>query len=83
MYIAFCWPSCHGAEHKKEAYYSVQLAMARVLLIVICGGGLRHCVSITDTVCCGSCSDTSEVLFYVRSSGDHLCGLLLAMYAVL
>ena len=55
-----------------EAYYSVQLAMARVLLIVICGGWLSQCVSSTDTVCCGSCSDTSEVALYVRSSGDHL-----------
>ena len=43
--------------------------MARVLLIVICGGGLGHCVNITDTACCGSCSETSEVLFYVRASG--------------
>ena len=72
MYIAFCWSSCHGTGHKKETYYSVQLAMARVLLTVICGGWLRQCVSITDTVCCGSCSDISEVLLYVRSIGDHL-----------
>ena len=40
--------------------------------MIVCGGGLRHCVNITDAVCCGSCSDTSEVLFYVRSIGDHL-----------
>ena len=67
--------------------------MARVLLIVICGGGLGHCVNFTDTACCGSCSETSEVLFYVRSSGDRLfllrgltgllCWYLSAMYAML
>ena len=57
---------------KKLTTYSVQLAMAGVLLIAICGGGLRHCVSITDAVCCGSCSDTSEVALYVRSSGYWL-----------